>query len=82
MSIKVQPNGNGTFDVIAICGGGCNRRVEQSNITALNSTAAAIIADERLSPEGWEGGTCRACLLHTAGWQSDPLNYRQTGGRR
>ena len=81
MSVRVNSNGNGTYDVITLCDKGCGRRIEQPNITASNATSAAILGDERLSPEGWEGGICRACLLHASGWQADRFGHRSHGGR-
>lgn len=81
MSTMITPNGNGTFDVITVCHGDCGRRIEQSNIPADNATEAGVIAHTRLQPEGWSRGECGQCALHSSGWQADPLNYRQTGGR-
>lgn len=81
MSTRTNPNHDGTFDVITLCEDGCGRRVEQSNITAANSTVAAMTAHSRLAAEGWDGGTCRACLLHASGWQSDRDGLRLNGGR-
>lgn len=77
MMRTTSDNQNGTFDVKAVCYGGCGRAIEQSNITAPHAAAAMQIGERQLEErDGWERGRCRDCLIHESGWQSNRAGTR------